>query len=181
MINPCAAGSSGRPAACLSECMNPIAQILAPERILVDLPVASRDALFGALGELFARTCGLDAGRLADALGARERLGSTGLGMGIAIPHQRIKGLKEPLGAFVRLAAPIDFAALDAQPVRLFFVMLAPEQATEAHLRLLAELAQMFSDKVFRETLCTAAEAAQIMTAFADWSPNAPSERSAAV
>ncbi|KAF7600821.1 MAG: PTS sugar transporter subunit IIA [Candidatus Dactylopiibacterium carminicum] len=161
--------------------MNPVAQILAPERILVDLEVSSREDLFAAIGDLFARQHSLGAGKIAEALLTRERLGSTGLGMGIAIPHQRIKGLKTPLGAFVRTAAPIEFAALDGQPVRLFFIMLAPEQATEGHLCLLAELAQMFSDKVLREALYVAPDAAAVFALFDDWSLHAAGERSAAV
>lgn len=163
------------------ESMNLIAQILDVQRIRVDLEVDSREALFAYMGDLFEAPSGQTVAKLVDALNQREKLGSTGLGMGIAIPHQRIKGLKEALGAFVRLKSPIEFDAPDNQPVSLFFFMLAPEQANETHLRLLAELAQMFSDKNFRETLLNAPDAATIAGAFEKWDIHAPSERSSAV
>lgn len=150
--------------------MNLITQILDPARIIVDAPAADRDGLFAVIGGLFERASGLPPRKIVDALLLREKLGSTALGMGIAIPHQRIKGLKEPLGAFVRVAAPIAFDAPDGEPVSLFFVMLAPEQANETHLRLLAELAQMFSDKNFRDGLMAAKDAAQVAAAFGNWS-----------
>lgn len=161
--------------------MNLISQILDPARIRIDVAANSRDTLFAAIGELFERDSGLPVRKLVDALNQREKLGSTGLGMGIAIPHQRIKGLKAPLGAFVRTAAPVPFDAPDGEPVSLFFVMLAPEQANETHLRLLAELAQMFSDKGFRDLLGAAPDAAAIAAAFENWSIHASSERSSAV
>jgi PTS system nitrogen regulatory IIA component len=103
---------------------------------------------------------------------AREKLGSTGLGQGIAIPHGRIKGLKTPIGAFVRLAAPVQFDAPDGKPVDLVFVLLVPEAANEHHLQLLSELAQMFSDKSFREQLAAAADAAALHGLFANWHAN---------
>jgi PTS system nitrogen regulatory IIA component len=163
------------------ERMNLIAQILDVQRIRVDLELDSRDALFAYMGDLFEAPSGQTAGKLVDALNQREKLGSTGLGMGIAIPHQRIKGLKQALGAFIRLKTPIEFDAPDNLPVSLFFFMLAPEQANETHLRLLAELAQMFSDKTFRETLQNAPDAATVASAFEQWDIHAPSERSSAV
>jgi PTS system nitrogen regulatory IIA component len=161
--------------------MSLITQILSPTRILVDVSASDRETLFAAIGELFEHDSGLPARKLVDALNQREKLGSTGLGMGIAIPHQRIKGLKEPLGAFVRTASPIPFDAPDGQSVSLFFVMLAPEQANETHLRLLAELAQMFSDKGFRDSLSAAADLATVAAVFENWSLHAASERSPAV
>ena len=141
----------------------------------------SRESLFASIGELCSAASGLPPKKLVEALNQREKLGSTGLGMGIAIPHQRIKGLKEPLGAFLRAARPIPFDAPDGEPVSLFFVMLAPEQANETHLRLLAELAQMFSDKGFRELLAAAPDGATIASAFQNWSIHAASERSSAI
>lgn len=153
--------------------MNLISKILTPQRVELDLDLASREALFQYVGALFERDCGIPAKKIADALAQREKLGSTGLGMGIAIPHQRMKGLKEAQGAFLRLRTPIAFAAPDEQAVGLFFVMLAPEQANEKHLHLLAELAQMFSDKEFRDALKTATESGQALDAFLGWSVNA--------
>ncbi|GAB2898234.1 PTS IIA-like nitrogen regulatory protein PtsN [Uliginosibacterium flavum] len=161
--------------------MNLISKILDPQRIVVDIALNSRAAVFECVGALFEQHSGLAARKVVDALTQREKLGSTGLGMGIAIPHQRVKGLKETQGAFLRLRDPIDFDAPDGAPVNLFFIMLAPEQANETHLRLLAELAQMFSDKTFRETLCAAPDAMSVAAAFDDWSIHASSERSPAV
>lgn len=161
--------------------MNLISKILDPQRINIDATLASKAAVFEYVGAMFERQSGLPAKKVVDALTQREKLGSTGLGMGIAIPHQRIKGLKEAQGAFLRLSQPIDFDAPDGAPVNLFFIMLAPEQANETHLRLLAELAQMFSDKAFRETLSTAPDAVSIATAFENWSVHASGERSSAV
>ena len=96
-------------------------------------------------------------------------MGSTGLGLGIAIPHGRIKGLKQARGAFFRLATPVPFDAPDGQDVDLVFVLLVPEAASEHHLQLLSELAQMFSDKAFREKLSAAPDAGATHALFAQW------------
>jgi PTS system nitrogen regulatory IIA component len=84
-------------------------------------------------------------------------------------PHGRIKGLKTPVGAFVRLQTAVQFDAPDGKPVGLIFVLLVPEAANEHHLQLLSELAQMFSDKDFRDRLATAADAAALHGLFANW------------
>ncbi|MCW8908198.1 MAG: PTS sugar transporter subunit IIA, partial [Sedimenticola sp.] len=88
-----------------------------------------------------------------DKLLERERLGSTGLGNGIALPHARMAGVGEARGAFVQLQSKADFDAIDRQPVDLVFGLLVPEQATEEHLQLLARLATLFSDDSFCERL----------------------------
>src|SRR5262249_39076179 len=84
---------------------------------------------------------------------AREALGSTALGAGVAIPHGRVKGLREAVGAFAKLSPPLDFAAPDGKPVNLMFVLLVPERATDLHLQILGELAELFCDKALREHL----------------------------
>jgi len=114
-----------------------------------------------------------------ESLFARERLGSTGLGQGVAIPHGRIKGLKDALGAFVRLAQPVPFDAPDGKPVSLVFALLVPEQATEKHLEILSELAQMFSDRALREALAGAADAAALHQIITAWQPDAAGKRRA--
>ena len=119
----------------------------------VDLQVSSKKRLFEQAGLLFENQHGIARSLVFDSLFARERLGSTGLGQGVAIPHGRIKGLKEALGAFLRLAQPVPFDAPDGNPVSLVFVLLVPEKATEKHLQILSELAQMFSDKALREAM----------------------------
>jgi PTS system nitrogen regulatory IIA component len=116
-----------------------------------------------------------------DSLFAREKLGSTGLGQGIAIPHGRIKGLREAVGAMIRMHEPIPFDAPDGQPVNLIFVLLVPERATDLHLQILSELAQMFSDKSFRDQLLNVPSADAMHRLIAEWQPNAENQRSAAV
>jgi len=97
--------------------MNQIAELLPLANIALDLDVASKSRLFEAAGALFAASSGLDATTVSASLAAREKLGSTGLGQGIAIPHGRIKGLKEARGAFLRLKQPVPFDAPDGKPV----------------------------------------------------------------
>ena len=160
--------------------MNQIAELLPLANIALDIDVPSKARLFEATGALFAASAGLDAGVVASSLAAREKLGSTGLGQGIAIPHGRIKGLKEARGAFLRLAQPVPFDAPDGNPVNLVFVLLVPEKATEKHLQILSELAQMFSDKALRELLTRAPDAEALYQLIAAWHPDAADQRRAA-
>jgi nitrogen PTS system EIIA component len=150
--------------------MNQIAKLLPTENVLVDLEASSKKRVFEQAGILFENRYGLARSLVYDALFAREKLGSTGLGQGIAIPHGRIKGLKDVRGAFLRLATPVQFDAPDGKPVGFVFILLVPEAATEHHLQLLSELAQMFSDKTFRERLAAASDAAAMQELFAQWS-----------
>ena len=131
----------------------------------------ARKRLFEQIGALFEAHSQIARSVVFDSLFARERLGSTGLGQGIAIPHGRIKGLKQAMGAFVRPQQPIPFDAPDGKPVEQVFVLLVPEHATEEHLELLSELAQMFGERTFREQVATAADAAEVHQVFADWQP----------
>ena len=149
--------------------MNLIAKLLPPANVVVSLEASSKKRAFEQAGLLFENNHGIARSTVFDSLFAREKLGSTGLGQGIAIPHGRIKGLKHPIGAFVRLLAPVQFDAPDGKPVDLIFVLLVPEAANEHHLQLLSELAQMFSDKAFREQLGGAPDAASLHGLFANW------------
>lgn len=151
--------------------MNLINNLLPADNILVGLDASSKKRVFEQAGLLFENQYGIARSSVYDALFAREKMGSTGLGLGIAIPHGRIKGLKEARGAFLRLATPVQFDAPDGQPVDLVFVLLVPEAATEHHLQLLSELAQMFSDKNFREKLAATSDAAGVQALFAQWQP----------
>ncbi|MCX7896853.1 MAG: PTS IIA-like nitrogen regulatory protein PtsN [Rhodocyclaceae bacterium] len=153
--------------------MNLIAKVLKTENILLDFAATSKKRVFEQAGALFEAHQGIPRTHVYDALFAREKMGSTGLGLGIAIPHGRIKGLKEAHGAFLRLAAPIPFDAPDGLPVSMLFVLLVPEAATELHLQMLSELAQMFSDKGFREQLAHAPDAAAVHALFSAWRPAA--------
>ncbi|MFA9438946.1 PTS sugar transporter subunit IIA [Uliginosibacterium sp. sgz301328] len=161
--------------------MNLISNILPLANIAVDVQAASKSVLFELAARLFETEHGLSAKTINNALTQREKLGSTGLGQGIAIPHGRIKGLKESRGAFFRTVEPIGFDAPDGKPVNLIFFMLVPEQANESHLRLLSELAQMFSDRTFRDDLIAAPDAAAVQQLFNDWNANAANERRAAI
>jgi PTS system nitrogen regulatory IIA component len=108
-------------------------------------------------------------GELFDSLVARERLGSTGLGHGVALPHGRIKGLDAPLGAFVTLANGVDYDALDKQPVDLLFALLVPEESTEEHLQILARLAAMFSDADLCRSLRQCTDSQQCLEYIDHW------------
>lgn len=146
--------------------MNQIAKLLPLENIALDLDASSKKRVFEQAGLLFEKNQGIARSTVFDSLFAREKLGSTGLGQGIAIPHGRIKGLKEATGAFLRLAAPVAFDSPDGKPVSLLFVLLVPEQATEQHLQILSELAQRFSDRVCREALSAAPDSTAIRQLF---------------
>ena len=102
---------------------------------------------------------------------SREKLGSTALGRQVAIPHGRIKGLKTALGMLVRLTSPIGFDAPDALPVGLVFVLLVPAQATDLHLQILGELAQVLGDADLRQKMIRASDAQQVMQMLTDWQP----------
>ena len=161
--------------------MNRFGRLLPRAHVVLDIDVSSKKRLFEQIGLLFENSRQIPRARVFDSLFDREKLGSTGLGYGVAIPHGRIKTIKEPVCAFVRSAQPIAFESPDAEPVRLVFAMLVPEHATEAHLELLSELAQMFSDSTMREALLTAPDAPAAHRLITEWSPYAPAQRSAAV
>jgi len=142
-----------------------LAQHLDPHHVLVGCDVTSKKRLFEEIGFLFERTMNLPRTTIADSLFARERLGSTGLGCGVAIPHGRIKGLKTPQLAAVQLKEAIGFDAIDGVPVELFFILLVPENATQEHLDLLAELAQLLGHETTRLALKSASTVAMFMAA----------------
>jgi PTS system nitrogen regulatory IIA component len=160
--------------------MSLVAKLLPLDHVVTDLQVSSKKRLFEQAGLLFENHHGLARSLVFDALFAREKLGSTGLGQGVAIPHGRIKGLKEALGCFIRLPQPVPFEAPDGSPVSLVFVLLVPEKATEKHLQILSELAQMFSDKPLREAMTQAADASALHGLITAWQPDAPGQRRAA-
>lgn len=145
-----------------TDTMNRLSRMLAPNDVLLDLSVSSKKRLFEQIGLLFENNHGIERGKVFDSLFARERLGSTGLGDGVAIPHGRIKGLKEALAAVVRLAQPIPFEAPDGKPVSLLVFLLVPEAATEEHLELLSELAELLSDAEIRESLLNSKDPVRI-------------------
>jgi len=124
-----------------------ITDLLIRERIQCCADIGSKKRLFERLGELLAGNSGvLSPNDIFDALINREKLGSTGLGKGVAIPHGRIASLEKPLCAIIKLAKPIDFDATDKQPVDLVFALLVPEESTEEHLQVLSTIAEVFSN-----------------------------------
>jgi PTS system nitrogen regulatory IIA component len=151
--------------------MNQIAALLPAANVVVDLDVATKAQFFSAIGAIFERSAGLTQAGVAASLAAREKLGSTGLGQGIAIPHGRIHGLQDALGAFARLRTPVPFDAPDGKPVDQLFVLLVPEHATDRHLQLLSELAQMFSERILRDRLTHAPDASALADVFRSWQP----------
>lgn len=124
-------------------------QLLVGDTVVADLPVANKKALFQALGGLAERAMGLSAKEVTDKLHERERLGTTGFGGGIAIPHGRIEGLDGIRAAFVRLDRPIDYAAIDDLPVDLVFMLLSPADAGAEHLKALAQVSRRLRDRPF--------------------------------
>jgi len=160
---------------------NLIAALLPVDNVLVDADLGSKKRVFEQVGLLIENQHRIGRSAVFDSLFARERLGSTGLGHGVAIPHGRIKGLREAIAVFVRTQAPIAFDAPDGQPVSLIFALLVPERATDLHLEILAQLAQLFSNRDLRERLATSGTSAEVHQLFVDWSPNAAGQRNATV
>lgn len=151
------------------ETMNLISKILPAENIALDAESTSKKRVFERAGILFENQLHVARSEVFDSLFAREKLGSTGLGQGVAIPHGRVKGLRDAAAAFFKLETAIPFDAPDGLPVNLIFVLLVPERATDLHLQILGELAQMFSDKTFREQLQESSDPAFIHQLFANW------------
>jgi PTS system nitrogen regulatory IIA component len=149
--------------------MNLISKILAPDNVLLDTESTSKKRVFERVGLLFENQMQIARSQVFDSLFAREKLGSTGLGQGVAIPHGRIPKLRDATAAFVKTAHPIPFDAPDGQPVTLIFVLLVPELATDMHLQILGELAQMFSDPDFREKLLACEDGAGMHQLFCEW------------
>ncbi len=146
--------------------MNIIAKILKPEYIRLDVELQSKKRVFEQAGLLFEPVLGLSRRSIFEAFFARERLGSTGLGNGIAIPHGRVAGLKDTVGAFVRLKKPILFESPDNLPVDLLFLLLVSTESSEEHLQVLAALAEVLSQEDFRSHLRAAQTADEIWQLF---------------
>jgi nitrogen PTS system EIIA component len=149
--------------------MNRLAAILSADQVLVNVDATSKKRAFEEAGLLFENLHGLSRALITDSLFARERLGSTGLGHGVAIPHGRIKGLKAPMAAVFRLAQPIGFDAPDEQPVSLLIFLLVPEAATQKHLEILSEIAELLSDAPLREQIKGSATSEGLHTLVTGW------------
>jgi PTS system nitrogen regulatory IIA component len=149
--------------------MNRLAKFLPLGNVVLGLSVTSKKRVFEQAGLIFENQNGIARSTVTDNLFARERLGSTGLGEGVAIPHGRIKGLKQPVAAFVRLAEPIPFESPDGQPVALLIFLLVPEQATQQHLEILSEIAQLLSDREMRERLSSEPSQEELHRSLIQW------------
>lgn len=137
-----------------------LATFLIPERVACGVEASSKKRVLEQLSELIASSdANLTAGEVFDSMLARERLGGTGLGHGVAIPHGRLQHYPRTIGAFISLREGVDFDAIDRQPVDLLFALLIPEGSSEEHLEVLSLLASMFNDAAFRDKLRGAKDA----------------------
>jgi nitrogen PTS system EIIA component len=133
--------------------MTDLSDLLAPDAVVAGLSAGNKKTLFQQLGQVAARAYGLDPRAVAERLAEREKLGSTGFGGGIAIPHGKLDGLRGVTGVFVRLEKPVDFAAVDDLPVDLVFMMLSPIGAGAEHLKALARVSRRLRDRAFAAKL----------------------------
>ena len=139
-----------------------LSDIIASDAVVPSLRAASKKQVLQELSNAAAKVTGLDSRRIFESLLQREKLGSTGLGQGIAIPHAKFNELDRVQGLFARLAQPVDFDAPDDQPVDLVFLLLAPESAGADHLKALARIARVLRDGATAERIRMAADAAEV-------------------
>ena len=144
-----------------------IAQLLTPADVHLDVDCADREALFARVGRMMAARHGIAEREIVTRLAERERLGSTGLGHGVALPHARMPDLQHAVAAFARTLAPIPFDAPDGRLVSCFLFLLVPADAAEHHLALIASAATRFADRSFRERLRAAPDAVAVIALFA--------------
>jgi PTS system nitrogen regulatory IIA component len=145
----------------------PIGELISPENVSLDVDVRTRDELLLAAAERLAPRAGVAAREVYEQLRSRERLGSTALGHGIALPHARMP-ITRPVAAFLRTHAGIEFVAPDGRPVRYFLALLVPAEAIERHLALTACAARQFADPGFRARLRAASLPSEIVDLFAE-------------
>jgi PTS system nitrogen regulatory IIA component len=155
----------------MEDTLSTIAQYIWPEDIILDIEVDCKDRLFDEIGRHMEREHAMPRAWVATALSRRERVGSTGLGEGVAIPHARVEDLSRVQAAYLRLKTPIPFEAHDGQPVSDVLVLLVPKQATEEHLRILADATQIFSDRRFREQLHSCRHPVEVKSLFDSYRP----------
>lgn len=144
-----------------------IADLLTPGGVRADLKATSKKQALQAIAQLAAETAGLPERTVFDTLLERERLGSTGIGGGIAIPHGKIPGLDRIRAIFVKLDQPVDFDAIDDQPVDLIFLLLAPEDAGAEHLKALARVSRLLRDKKLCAELRASTDAEKVFSLLA--------------
>lgn len=148
-----------------------LTEIVSADRVASGLTFTSKKKALEELARLLAKGAGVDAADILNSLAAREKLGSTGLGHGVAIPHGRMAGVNNSVGAFLRLKTALDYEAHDGQPVDLVFGLLVPSNATEAHLKHLAAIAEMFSDEPFCKKMREAKDDAALYALLSSFKP----------
>ncbi len=149
-----------------------LSEILGADRVTLGTAATSKKKTLEELSNLLAKNSGgLSVGVVLTSLSGREKLGSTGLGHGVAIPHGRVAGISGSIGAFMRLKHPVDYDAHDGNPVDLVFGLLVPQSATETHLKHLAAIAEMFSDEDFCTKLRAAADEHALYTLLSAYGP----------
>jgi PTS system nitrogen regulatory IIA component len=150
-----------------------ISELLAPERIRLQTSVSSKKRALEIVGELLSTALPkVSEARIFDALNQRERLGSTGLGQGVALPHGRLEGVDRPVGALLVLEQPVDYESMDRKPVDLIFALLVPAASTDEHLQILSTLAERFSDPAWVEKIRGAQTSEEILAAVDTQSPS---------
>lgn len=151
-----------------------VSELLDLDRVSCNHHAASKKRVLEQLSQLIADSqTDLSAAQVFDSLISRERLGSTGLGRGVAIPHGRVKSNNQTIAAVVKLQEGVDYDAVDNNPVDIFFALLVPEESTEEHLQLLSQLAEMFSDKEFVARLRQSPDARSLLDNLQAWRPAA--------
>lgn len=146
-----------------------LSDVLTPDRIHLDCTVSSKKTLLERMAAILAtQSESADEREIFESLCQRERLGSTGLGDGVAIPHGRNSQQKEIIGAIIRLKKPIDFDSPDHQPVDLFFALAIPNDCSDAHLKLLANIAEFFKDGDCRDILRETVDAERVIELMSD-------------
>lgn len=146
--------------------------IIDPDRIAYDVDVNSKKRALETVSDILTKGGGSDniaSHDVCESLIAREKLGSTGIGCGVAIPHGRLKNTDKTLAAFIKLHKGVDYDAIDNQAVDLIFALLVPENSTEEHLKILAEIAEMFSNEKFREKLREAQNPQDLWSLLKNW------------
>ena len=158
--------------------MNTISCLLSSDDVVLDLDVPNKLRALEEASVILERLHNVRHDAVLRALWRREQIGSTGLGHGVAVPHARITGIDEPIVLFVRTKFAIDFHSPDRKPVSLLFVILVPEHANDEHLKILATVSEMFSNRAFRNRLEATMEPATIQRLFSEWTSDDAQYRS---
>jgi PTS system nitrogen regulatory IIA component len=149
--------------------VNLLGEVVGVDDVHLDLDASTKAELLEQIAGLLAGRRGLSKAQVLDSLTAREQLGSTGLGHGVAIPHARMYECEMATGVLVRTKAAVPFDAPDGKPVSIFLALVVPKQATQRHLQLLAAAAAMFSDKTFRDVLEASADPRAVRELLVGW------------